>query len=184
MKTHIIHIFIFTISFAAFGMIAEAQTSEPRTLAELFLLVPERYMDGYDRAFREELLRGEHRGAVIDIANGYISYDASDNPTGFEFVIFKKKNGNYLVAFSDGAFADAGWSEESGNWNVLHLLTFERGRWRDVRSSVLPVPFDKKLAYTLPRKGRTIKVWDTRGRNIYDLTWKNDRFHVIRKPRK
>lgn len=184
MKTKNIYFLKSTIVIAALALAVAAQTSEPRTVADFFLLVPERYLDGYDRAFREELVRGEYRGTVVDIANGYISYDASDNPTGFEFVIFKQRDGKYLVAYSDGAFADAGWSEESGNWNVLYLLTYERGEWRDVRSSMLPVPFNKKLAYVLPRRGRTIQVWDTRGRNIYDLVWKNDRFHVIRKPRK
>jgi hypothetical protein len=177
---------IFAVATAIIAGISTtaAQSSEPKTAADFLPLVPERYMDGYDRTFREELLRGEHRGAVIDIPNGYISYDASDNPEGFEFAIFKRRNGKYLVAYSTGAFGDAEWSKESGNWPAFYLLTYENGKWRDVRRSVLPVPFNKKHFYMLPRHGRTIGVIDLYGRKVYDLVWKNDRFRVSRAPRR
>jgi hypothetical protein len=169
-----------TIGIVASVGTASAQSSEPKTVADFMLLVPDRYVDGYDRTFREELLRGEHRGTTIDIPNGYILYDESDNPSGFEFAIFKKSNGKYLVAYSTGVFNDPELNKELGNWPVLYLLSYERGRWRDVRRSVLPVPFDKKLAYLLPRQGRSIAVIDASGRKLYDLTWKNDRFHFSR----
>src|SRR3954468_3658565 len=78
-----------TIAFAAGVGTAAAQSSGPKTVADFLLLVPERYMEGYDLRFREELVRGEQRGVVVDIRNGYISYDASDNPSGFEFAIFR-----------------------------------------------------------------------------------------------
>jgi len=163
---------------------AAAQSPEPKTVADFFLLVPERYMEGYDLRFREELLRGERRGAVVDIPNGYISWDASDNPEGFEFAIFRKSNGKYLVAYSTGAFSDQEYSEETGNWPTLFLLSYEGGRWRDVTRASLPVAFDRRLAYKLPRRGRSIEVWDGRGRQLYTLTWENDRFRVSRAARK
>lgn len=169
---------------AGSGSGVAAQSPEPKTVADFLLLVPERYTVGHDRRFREELLRGEHRGGVIDIPNGYISYDASDNPSGFEFAIFKKSNGKYLVAYSTGAFHDPELGKELGNWPVFYLLSYERGRWSDVTRSVLPVPFDKSLAYGLPRQGRSIGVWNARGRRLYDLTWRNDRFRVSRPVRR
>ena len=164
-----------TIAIAAGSGTATAQSSEPETVADFFLLVPERYMVGYDLRFREELLRGEHRGVVVDIRNGYISYDESDNPSGFEFAIFRKSNGRYLVAYSTGAFHDP----EFGNEPTLFLLSYEGGRWRDVTRASLPAGFDQKLAYKLPRWGRSIEVWGGRGRN-YTLTWRNDRFRISR----
>lgn len=170
---------VVTIAIAAGTGTAAAQSSEPKTVADFFLLVPERYMEGYDRRFREEMLRGEHRGVVVDIPNGYISYDASDNPSGFEFAIFRKNDGGYLVAYSDGAFYDP----EFGNDSILFLLSYEGGRWRDITKAALPVAFDGKLAYKLPRRGRSIEVWGERGRN-YLLTWRNDRFRVKREGRK
>lgn len=162
---------------------AAAQTSEPKTVADFLLLVPDRYMDGYDRGLREELVRGEHRGGVIDVPNGYISYDESDNPAGFEFAIFKKSNGRYLIAYSTGAFGDPELTKELGNWPVLHLLSYEGGKWRDVRQSVLPVAFNKKHSYLLPRKGKSIAVLDANGRKLYDLVWRNDRFQRQRPKR-
>ncbi len=158
---------------------AAAQSSEPKTVGDFFLLVPERYMVGYDLRFREEMLRGEHRGVVVDVENGFISYDASDNPTGFEFAIFRKNNGGYVVAYSDGV---------SDNFDVndytLFLLSYEGGRWRDVTKALLPVPFDRKLSYRLPRRGRSIEAWDAGGRKLYTLTWRNDRFHLKRAARR
>lgn len=169
-----------TIAVALGCGTAAAQAPEPKTVADFLLLVPDRYMGGYDLRFREEMLRGERRGVVVDIPNGYISYDASDNPSGFEFAIFRKDNGKYLVAYSNGAFYDPEFGKEVGNWPTLFLLSYEGGRWRDVTRASLPVAFDRKLAYMLPRRGRGIKVWDWRGRKLYTLTWRNDRFRLSR----
>lgn len=166
-----------TIAIAAGTGTAAAQSSGPKTVADFLLLVPERYMEGYDLRFREEMLRGEHRGVVVDIPNGYISYDASDNPSGFEFAIFRKSNGEYLVAYSTGAF----YEPEVDDGSTLFLLSYEGGRWRDVTRASLPVAFDGKLAYVLPRRGRGIEVWDGQGRRLYTLTWRNDRFRLDRR---
>jgi hypothetical protein len=155
--------------------------SEPKTVADFLLLVPERYMIGYDLRFREEMLRGEHRGVIVDNRNGYISYDASDNPTGFEFAIFRKSNGKYIVAYSDSVSDNFNW--EIGDGYTLFLLSYERGRWRDVTKALLPVAFNKKLAYQLPRRGRSIEVFQE-GRELYTLTWVKDRFHIKRSARR
>lgn len=171
---------VLTVGIAIGFGTAAAQSSEPKTVREFFVLVPERYMDGYDLRFRQEVLTGEHRGVVIDIANGYISYDASDNPTGFEFAIFRKSNGRYIVAFSDGMSDD--FDAEIGNGYILYLLSYERGKWRDVTKALLPVAVNKKLAYMLPRHGRSIEVVGKRGKH-YTLTWRNDRFHIKRAAR-
>ncbi|HEX7315033.1 MAG TPA: hypothetical protein VF297_13990 [Pyrinomonadaceae bacterium] len=168
-----------TIAVAAGVGTAAAQSPEPKTVVDFFLLVPERYMEGYDLRFREEMVRNGWLN-IVDVKNGYILYDASDNPSGFEFAIFRKSNGAYLVAYSTGAFYDPEWSKESGNWPTLLLLSYEGGRWRDVTRASLPVAFDEKLAYMLPRRGRGIAVLDGRGRKLYTLTWRNDRFRLER----
>ncbi|CAA9366461.1 MAG: hypothetical protein AVDCRST_MAG68-4897 [uncultured Gemmatimonadetes bacterium] len=164
-------------AFAASAGTASAQTNEPRTVADFLRAVPERYTVGYDRRMREELLRGERRGVVVDIANGYISYDESDNPSGFELALFRRSDGSYLVAYSTGAFHDLRMGQELGNWPTLVLLSYEgRGRWRDVTRATLPVAFNRRLAYKLPRRGRRIEAWDERGCLRHTLTWTNDRF--------
>jgi hypothetical protein len=153
-----------------------AQSSEPKTVGDYFILVPERYMP-YDLPFRRELLRGEHRGAVIDVRNGYISWDASDAPDAFEFAIFRKSNGRYVVAYND---VGDDFDGETGHEAGLILLSYEGGRWRDVTRALLPVALDRRLGYKLPRKGRSIEVTGERGRKLYTLTWANDRFRLKR----
>jgi hypothetical protein len=171
-------LWVLMIAIAQGVKTSAAQSSEPKTVADFFRLVPERYMEGYDLRFREELLRGEHRGVVVDIGNGYISYDASDNPTGFEFAIFRKSNGGYIVAYSDSVSDNFDW--EIGDGYALFLLSYEGGRWRDVTRALLPVAFNKKLTYKLPRQGRSIEVTGESGRKLYTLTWRNDRFSINR----
>lgn len=149
-----------------------APSPELKTVADFFLLVPEKYI-GYDLPFRQELLRGERRGAVIDIPNGYISWNASDNPEEFEFVIFRKNDGKHIVAFSSPG--DPGLFPSR-----FFLLSYDRGKWRDVTRALLPVAYDKQFSYKLPRRGRSIVVskdWRTR----YVLTWANDKFRVNRR---
>ncbi len=160
---------------------AAAQSSQPKTVGDFLLLVPERYMIGYDLRFREELLRGEHRGVVVDIPNGYISYDASDNPSGFEFAIFRKSNGSYIVAYNTTG-DDFNW--KPGDAASLRLLSYEGGRWRDASRLLLPVALDGNLVYALPRTGRNIDVAGRGGRPRYSLAWAKDRFHKKRQARR
>jgi len=171
---------VVAIAFTASTHAAAAQDTEPKTVEDFFLLVPERYMDGYDLSFRRQLLHGDRRDLVVDTRNGYISYDESDNPSGFEFAIFRKSNGKYLVAYSTGAFYDPELGKESGTWPTLFLLSYEDGKWRDVTRATLPAGLDLKLAYKLPRQGRSIEVWDGRGHKLHTLTWSKDRFRFSR----
>lgn len=168
-----------TVAIAPRVETAAAQTHRPKTVADFLRLVPERYMIGYDLRFREELLRGERRGVVVDIRNGYISYDASDNPTGFELAIFRKSNGGYIVAYNR---VSDNFNWEPGDGATLFLLSYEGGRWRDVSRVLMPVALDGRLGYTLPRWGRNIRV--AGGREPYSLTWSRDRFHIKRASRK
>lgn len=172
---------LWTVAFAAAQGLwaAAAQSPEPKTVADFFLLVPEKYV-GYDLRFREELLRGGRRGSVVDIPSGYISWDASDNPEAFEFVIFRKSNGRYIVAFNN---VGDDFNRKPGDGAGLILLSYEGGRWRDVTRALLPVALDRKLGYKLPRRGRGIEVTGRGGRKLYTLTWADDRFRLDRSRR-
>lgn len=172
---------VVTIAIAPPSRTAVAQSSAPQTVADFLRLVPARYMEGYDLRFREELLKGERRGAVVDIPNGYISWDASDNPSGFEFAIFRKSNGRYIVAYN-GVDDDFDWEPADGA--TLRLLSYESGRWHDVTRALLPVALDGRLTYTLPRRGRNIEVTGEGGRKLYTLTWARDRFRIKRAARR
>src|SRR5918911_4455303 len=155
------------------GCATARQSDEPRTVRDFFLLVPESYV-GYDRRFREDVLRGQP-GAVVDVRNGYISYKATDNQEAFEFAIFRKSNGKYLAAYSAGYDPDF-----PDTTSILLLLSYEGGRWSDVTRQLLPRAFDRRLTYKLPRQGRSIVVSDEKGRELYTLTWANDKFNLGR----
>src|SRR5262245_48992666 len=73
-----------------------AQSTDPKTVRDYFLAAPKEYV-GLSREEREVLLKGP--GVVLDIKNGYLSYNASDNPEEFEFALFKQTDGSYIVAF-------------------------------------------------------------------------------------
>ena len=166
---------LLSVTAAAPGMIVQKPRPRPaaRTVRDYFLLVPDKYV-GYQLEFRQYILKGG-LVVVVDVSNGYISYDESDNPEQFEFAIFRKSNGRYLVAFSVGynsQFPDA--------TSKLLLLSYEGGKWRDVTRAMLPVAFDKRKTYKLPRRGRNIDVTDEWGHKFYTLTWRNDRFIINR----
>jgi hypothetical protein len=153
---------------------APAPPREPKSVADFFLLVPEKYLP-YDLRFREELLRNQHRRAIIDVRNGFIAWDASDAPDAFEFVLFRKSNGSYLVAYND---LGDDFDGVNGDSNGLMLLSYESGKWHDVTGAMLPASADKSLVYKLPRQGKTIEVSDEERRRLYTLTWTKDRFSV------
>jgi hypothetical protein len=166
---------VLTVATGAGAKASPPQPSHPKTVVDYFLLVPAKYFP-YDLSFRQELLRGQYRGGVVDIRNGYISWDASDAPDSFEFVVFRKSNGTSIVAYNDTGDDFDREPDDAG----LKLLSYEGGRWHDVTMALLPAAVNKKLSYKLPRNGRSIEVTDDQGRNIYTLEWANDRFQLKR----
>lgn len=147
-----------------------AEAPAPKNVADYFLLMPEKYMPYYDLRFRQELLRGERRGAIIDIRNGFISWDASDSTEYFEFAIFRRSSGDHVVAYSvpyDDQFPDA---------STFLLLSYENGSWRNDTNKLLPVKYDNTRSYKLPRHGSAIDVFAADGTKLYTLVWSKDRF--------
>jgi hypothetical protein len=139
---------------------AMAQSAEPKTIRDYFLTVPEECI-GFSKEEREVLLKGP--GIILDIKNGYLSYNASDNPEEFELALFKQTDGAYIVAIS----IDANPDFESKS--ALHLLKYDKGRWNDVTKAILAVSFNDQYIYTLPRIGTTIQVTTIKGKKLYDL---------------
>jgi hypothetical protein len=174
--THILRISIVSLVVVANVLpgATAAPPPAPKNVADFFLLVPEQYMPYYDVQFRRDLLDGKRRGTIVDIPNGFISWDASDNTEYFEFALFRRSDGRYLVAYSvpyDDQFPDA---------SHFLLLSYEGGQWRDDTKALLPLAYDKTHSYNLPRRGKTIDVVDADGRKLYALAWVSDRFVVRR----
>ena len=149
--------------------IATAQSVPPKTVRDYFLTVPEAYI-GFSKEEREVLLKGP--GIILDIKNGYLSYNASDNPEEFELALFKQTDGTYIVAIS----IDANPDFESKS--ALYLLKYDKGRWNDVTKDTLTVSFNDQYIYTLPRMGTTIQVTTIKSKKLYDLIWVNNKFKI------
>ncbi len=139
-----------------------------KTVQDHFLGIPE--LPFGSPANRQRYLRY----ALVDIPNGYMRYQASDNPERFEFAIFRKKNGQYLAVLSIPYDPDF-FPEQPGKSRLI-LLDYQQGQWRDVTQQRLPVPFDPTLTYQLPRVGRDVVVVNHRGQKLYRLRWQDDRF--------
>jgi len=140
-----------------------------RTVQEHFLGIPAPLLP-----FSVEVRRHLLEYSLVDQPNGYIRYQARDNPLRFEFAIFRKRNGQYLAAFSTPYDPDS--FPEQPAPSRLVLLDYRQGQWRDVTRELLPVPFVSTLTYQLPRVGRDIVVLNQLNQRVYRLRWQNDRF--------
>ncbi len=160
---------IVTIAIVLFAQGSPNLAIPFRSVQEYFLGIPSSVLPLGSPENRQRYLSY----ATVDVPNGYIRYQASDNPEQFEFVIFRKNNGQYLVAFSVPydplSFPEQGLSQ-------LILLDYRQGQWRDVTREMLPIPLDQTLTYRLPRVGRDIVVVNRFQEELYRLRWQNDLF--------
>ena len=154
---------------------ARAQATDPRTVQDYFLLLPERYA-GISRARREEMLRSGN--VTVDLRNGYISYqDSAEDRSAI--ALFRRPDGSHLIAVTYLG-PDLRVNPNFEEVSRISFLRYANGRWSDVTRSTLPIPFNSRLTYELPRYGTTIKVTGRRGQRAYDLVWANGRFTVSR----
>jgi len=174
---------VVVILVAASGV--SAQSVQPRTVIDLFSLLPDRYfsLEGCDRGrdkdcseARAEYLRTYTE--VEDIPNGYFKGGCDGAQSCIEMAIFKRPNGTYLIRLAT-----------SGEMiNDFYFLNYAAGKWTNVSSTAVP-GFSKNNWYELPRVGTTVKVYakkitergsdyeiSERGKKLYDLEWKSGRF--------
>jgi len=151
--------------------LTQAQSAPPASVVDYYLRLPHRYFE-ITQAERENGLLGTHRGpdTVVDTKNDYI-YSPGDAAQPTLTVALFRDRGRVLVAVLADACEDAPQS--------LDFLRYSHGQWVNVTKSVLPLPFNNRLTYLLPRRGTTIRVRDAQGGRVYDLQWKNGRFHVV-----
>ncbi|HEX8246691.1 MAG TPA: hypothetical protein VF599_00785 [Pyrinomonadaceae bacterium] len=174
------------ICLSGFGLQAAAQTKQPKTVRDFFMLLPARYFSldcciGKDlRRSKQEYL--ERYLNVEDAANGYMSGAGDAAQDGFAMALFKRANGTYLIAFytyGEGGVEDTPWCV---------FLDYKNGKWTDVSRAVVPNYNAQKYIYELPRQGTTIEVFGKdemgegfyKGKKLYDLIWQNGKFSVKR----
>ena len=84
-----------------------------------------------------------------------------------------RSNGKYLIAVN--------YNDKTGVFeSFLDFYVYHDGRLRNMSRSVLPVAFNKRLYYELPRYGTTIVVTNKAGKRLYDLVWARNVFKLKR----
>jgi hypothetical protein len=159
------------------GGAAQAQVAAdaPKNVLEFYKLLPDKYFEA-DREQRTTTLLDPKQGSIVDIPNGYL-YAQGDGAQGSLWVcVFKRPDRSYLMAVKFQPPEDERPTLDFYEWRDGGLQPVERKR-------VLPVAFDGRLTYQMPRQGRTIKVVARDGKRLYDLTWVGVRFEK-RQPEK
>jgi hypothetical protein len=156
-------------------MIAQAkmpQPTQPQTVLDYYMLLPDRYFEA-NREQRLHWMLDPKRGAIVDIKNGYLYAPGDGAQTDIYACLFKRSDGRYVIAVN--------YNDKTGVFeSFLDFFIYDHGRLRDVKRSVLPLAFNKRLYYELPRYGTAIAVSDKTGKKLYDLVWVRNVFHLKR----
>lgn len=160
------------IFFAALSLqpSSVAYTSEPRSVLDYYLLLPDKYFEA-DKEQRVKWMLDPKRGAIVDVKNGYLYAPGDGAQTSVYVCLFRRTDGNYLIAVKTHA-------SDSTEYTYLDLYVYENGRFLDVTQAMLPVAVNEELIYEMPRYGTTIKVKSKRGRKVYELVWAKDKFRL------
>ncbi|MCO6511240.1 MAG: hypothetical protein J5I65_10660 [Aridibacter famidurans] len=167
----------------------EAVQTEPKTVREFFMAFTQDvfFLEGCDeskdpgcRNAKKKYL--ETYLEVEDTKNGYLSAGADGAQAALVMTLFKRPSGKYIVAVNQ--FGEIG--------DDYNFFEYENGRWKDISKDVIP-EYSTGNIYELPRFGTTIKVFKKividsdgvidmteKGEKLYDLTWKDGRFTIVR----
>jgi hypothetical protein len=168
---------------------AGARSTEPRTIRDFFMLLPEKYftLEGCDRSADPDCRRAKldylrSFAEVEDTANGYLKGGCDGGQACLTMALFKRPNGTYLV----GVATEHEMSFEH------YFLDYADGKWSDVTNQIVP-EFSKSHIYELPRVGTTVAVFSTKvvdkgdgfeirdkAAKLYDLEWKDGKFSIKR----
>ena len=145
-----------------------APAAQPVTVTDYFLRLPPKYFE-ITQAQRKDMAGDENSHKILDVKHDYL-YVGGDGAQPSLTVALFRSHGIVTVAVLDSGY--------DPNIPTLDFLRYQNGRWLNVTRHVLPLPFDYRLAYFLPRRGTTIRVCNSRGRTVYNLLWKQGRFHL------
>ena len=149
---------------------AQAQSAPPATVVDYFLRLPHHYFEGTRTELKDSIFGKEQaKNLIVDTKNYYIYFPGDEAQSDLTVTLFRD-HGRILVAVLDGGYDPA--------IPTLDFLRYDHKRWVNVTKSVLPLPFNNRLTYILPRYGTMIQVRDGHGGTVYDLQWRRGRFHV------
>lgn len=149
-----------------------AQTAQPKTVVDYYLLLPDKYTIEVSKERRRQLVRDDSGRIVAkDSKNGYLYISGDAGESGMVMALFKRPDGSYLIGVNP-------YNEMADD---LYFLSYDKGKWRDVTRAVIP-GYSRKLMYTLPQRGTTIEVnsqpSEQPGKKLYELVWAHGKFAI------
>jgi hypothetical protein len=180
-------ILFLVLAVALFGISAQAQTKQPKTVRDFFNLLPYKYFE-LDACQKESSrncvkARAEYLQTFLkvdDAANGYLEGGCDGGQACIQMSLFKRPDDTYIIG--------VGTSTTITDDN--YFLEYRNGRWFDVSAKVVP-QFSKNNTYELPRYGTKIEVFakkiiergsdyviSEKGAKIYDLAWSDGKFTI------
>lgn len=185
--------------FVVLSLCALAQKTELKTVTDFYMDLPDTYfmpatMIGGIKAvriYRESIVK------VRDDKNGYLRIESPTAEGYAEVAIFKKSDGKYLVVVAQNGCGPSCSTEQ------MDVLSYDGGKWNDVKTSVWPeIPgsglaaayirhhVSKEnssglLVFKMPRIGRTVRVVtgddDVKEETLFELNWDGSKFRLVDK---
>ena len=162
---------VILLAIILFESTSLAQGSGARTVLDYYLLLPDKYFEA-NREQRVKWMLDSNRGAVVDLKNGYIFAPGDGAQTSIYVCLFKKIDGDYLVAVKS-------YDVDTDEYTYLDFYEYIRGTLVKVKA-LLPVKAYQEFKYKMPRYGRSIDVTDRNGKKIYSFVWSGRRFVLKR----
>jgi hypothetical protein len=164
-------VFLLALTLVSICALAvKTQGQRPRTVLDYYRLLPGKYFEANFEQ-RMNFMLDPKRGAIVDVPNGYLFAPGDGAQTDVNVRLFKKADGQNVIAVKSHA-------PDSSDLTYLDFYVYHRGSWVKVTKAILSVQIKDELKYEIPRRGKTIRVADKRGRGLYDLIWSGKRFKL------
>jgi hypothetical protein len=142
-----------------------ATTTKPVTVVDYYMLLPQDYFE-VPASSRKNLIDASG-GGFVDKANGFLFAQGDGAQPSLDVALFKRKDGNYIVAVHSDATEETDGFLDFYTWNGTKLVGV---------ANLLPKPFDPKFTYKIPRRGTTISVSSVKGSKRYSYRWNGTKF--------
>ncbi|HEY9793777.1 MAG TPA: hypothetical protein V6D22_25500 [Candidatus Obscuribacterales bacterium] len=140
-----------------------------KTVVDYYYLLPDELFE-VGRKERKLLLDPANR-PVIDIAHGYLLAPGDGAQPNMEIALFKKKNGDYVVAVCQKDL-------ETGD-TVLNFFGNRNQRLVKLMG-MIPVRSNSNFVYKLPRTGTTIEANNQKGKLVHSFAWTGEKFELLK----
>jgi hypothetical protein len=112
-------LFVLFFGFTSFAAAAQSPNPRhPRTVVDYYMLLPDKYFEA-EREQRVHWMLDPKRGAIVDIANGYLFAPGDGAQTDIYTCVFKRSNGTHY----DTGAVETRWTrvpDASGFRNLIY----------------------------------------------------------------